>query len=61
MGDIHHYAWRATRANETAYIQERDAARFGDWEPLQCSTDECVEVRGSQLLLGGWLLGLVWG
>lgn len=45
MGDIHHYAWRATGANETRYIEPRDQARFGDWEPLQCNTEECVEVR----------------
>ena len=45
MGDIHHYAWRARLRNETEYIQERDAYRFGDWEPLQCNTEECVEVR----------------
>ncbi|PRW56929.1 glycosyltransferase family 61 [Chlorella sorokiniana] len=45
MGDIHHYAWRATGANETRYIEPRDQARFGDWEPLQCNTEECVEAH----------------
>jgi protein O-GlcNAc transferase len=52
MGDIHHYAWRARRRNETKYIVERDSARFGDWEPLQCNTEECVEVRVDIPLLG---------
>ena len=51
MGDIHHFAWRARLRNETEYIQERDAYRFGDWEPLQCNTEECVEVRR---VGGGW-------
>ncbi|KAL4853094.1 hypothetical protein ACK3TF_005878 [Chlorella vulgaris] len=45
MGDIHHYAWRARQRNETEYIAERDAYRFGDWEPLQCNTEECVEAH----------------
>ncbi|EFN54929.1 expressed protein [Chlorella variabilis] len=45
MGDIHHYAWRARLRNETEYIQERDAYRFGEWEPLQCNTEECVEAH----------------
>lgn len=53
MGDIHHYALRCRHANETVYIQERDRHRFGDWEPLQCNTEECVEVRPSGG--GGWL------
>lgn len=48
MGDIHHYAWRATGANETRYIEPRDEARFGDWEPLHCNTEECVEVRPAE-------------
>ncbi|PSC72084.1 EGF domain-specific O-linked N-acetylglucosamine transferase [Micractinium conductrix] len=45
MGDIHHYALRCRRANETVYIQERDKHRFGDWEPLECNTEECVEAH----------------
>ena len=54
MGDIHHFAWRATGANETRYIEPRDEARFGDWEPLQCNTEECVEVRrgGGTMVVG---------
>lgn len=52
MGDIHHYALRCRHANETVYIVERDRHRFGDWEPLQCNTEECVEVSGA-----GWGLG----
>ena len=45
MGDIHHFAWRAQHANETQYIVPRDRDRFGDWQPLQCNNEECVEVR----------------
>ncbi|KAL4450135.1 hypothetical protein ABPG77_010804 [Micractinium sp. CCAP 211/92] len=45
MGDIHHYALRCRHANETVYIEERDRHRFGDWEPLQCNTEECVEAH----------------
>jgi protein O-GlcNAc transferase len=45
MGDIHHYAWRALLPNETEYIVPRDRYRFGDWEPLQCNTEECVEAH----------------
>lgn len=37
LGDVHHYAWRACHRNQTAYINERDGERFGDWEPQQCA------------------------
>lgn len=60
MGDIHHYAWRATRANETVYLQPRDAARFGAWHPLQCDTDECVEVRRRRCRAALWPRALRW-
>ena len=45
MGDIHHYAWRARRRNQTAYIAPRDGERFGTWTKDQCATEDCVEVR----------------
>ncbi|EIE21972.1 hypothetical protein COCSUDRAFT_66769 [Coccomyxa subellipsoidea C-169] len=45
MGDIHHFAWRARFRNQTIYINKRDGERFGDWEPLQCSTEDCVEAH----------------
>ena len=45
MGDIHHYAWRARRRNQTAYIAPRDGERFGTWTRDQCATEDCVEVR----------------
>ncbi|CAL8471513.1 g11055 [Coccomyxa elongata] len=45
MGDIHHFAWRARSRNQTIYINKRDGERFGDWESLQCSTEDCVEAH----------------
>ena len=50
MGDIHHYAWRARRRNQTAYIAPRDGERFGTWTKDQCSTEDCVEVRHTAAL-----------
>lgn len=37
MGDLHHYAWRARHRNQTVYIHQRDAERFGNWTSEQCS------------------------
>lgn len=31
VGDIHHWAWRATLPDETVYLNPRDAQRFGNW------------------------------
>lgn len=45
MGDIHHYAWRARHRNQTVYINQKDAQRFGDWASLKCNTEECVEAH----------------
>lgn len=45
MGDLHHYAWRARHRNQTVYIHQRDAERFGNWTSEQCSTEDCVEAH----------------
>jgi len=45
MGDIHHYAWRAQRLNETFYLYERDRIKVAHWPPEQCGTEECVEAH----------------
>ena len=45
LGDVHHYAYRVRRRNETHYINPRDGERFGDWPPLTCATEECVEAH----------------
>lgn len=29
MGDIHHFAWRANKANESTYLNPRDTIRYG--------------------------------
>ncbi|GAX80047.1 hypothetical protein CEUSTIGMA_g7486.t1 [Chlamydomonas eustigma] len=45
MGDIHHYAWRAQRRNETFYLNERDMVKVSHWPPEICGTEECVEAH----------------
>uniref|UniRef100_A0A1D1ZZ55 Glycosyltransferase 61 catalytic domain-containing protein n=1 Tax=Auxenochlorella protothecoides TaxID=3075 RepID=A0A1D1ZZ55_AUXPR len=45
MGDIHHFAWRATQPNQTVYLNPRDAVRFGNWTTEMCDTEECVEAH----------------
>ncbi|KAF8072370.1 ALDH10A8 [Scenedesmus sp. PABB004] len=43
LGDVHHFAWRANRANESTYLSPRDAARFADWTTAECVTEDCTE------------------
>lgn len=44
LGDVHHFAWRATKKEHVRYIRPRDEERFGsdDWAgekvQVQCST-----------------------
>lgn len=45
MGDIHHYAWRAQRLNETFYLYDRDYVKVAHWPPEECGTEECVEAH----------------
>ena len=47
MGDLHHYAWRARHRNQTVYIHQRDAERFGNWTSEQCSVRQFVPVFAS--------------
>lgn len=54
MGDIHHFAWRATQPNQTVYLNPRDAVRFGNW------TTEMVRGDSRTLLDSVWVWGLVW-
>lgn len=46
LGDVHHWAWRARGANETAYrARPRDAARFQHWKSRECVSEACVEAH----------------
>jgi hypothetical protein len=47
LGDVHHYAWRAQRAQHAVYPNPRDEARFGgpEWAGTKCDTEECVEAH----------------
>ncbi|KAI8470588.1 MAG: hypothetical protein J3K34DRAFT_385246 [Monoraphidium minutum] len=48
MGDIHHWAWRATKRNESVYLNPRDEARFAHWSRTACQTSEdCIEAQTS--------------
>ena len=51
MGDIHHYAWRARYRNQTVYINERDAERFGNWTSEQCSVSVWCHKHDALLLI----------
>ncbi|WIA28051.1 hypothetical protein OEZ86_010636 [Tetradesmus obliquus] len=43
LGDIHHFAWRASHANETVYQSQRDEIRFANWSKSECLTEDCTE------------------
>lgn len=36
LGDVHHYAWRANRPNETVHMQARDAIRCARARRARC-------------------------
>lgn len=36
MGDIHHFAWRAQKLEQTTYLNARDQERFANWGPEDC-------------------------
>lgn len=47
LGDVHHFAWRARGNGSVAYLDGRDAARFGGdaWAGARCDTEECTEAH----------------
>lgn len=45
VGDIHHWAWRATLPNETVYLNPRDAQRFGNWTTEMVSGAVTLQTR----------------
>lgn len=47
LGDVHHYAFRCQKINETRYLNSADQLKFGgeEWSGSHCDTGECVEAH----------------
>lgn len=43
--DLHHYAWRAQKANQTVFTDPRLERQFGGWNTSQCQEPACVEAH----------------